>query len=94
MFVDTTDCDADDARPRRILTIDTAAAIWAEVARVDIAALGSHGVVFRFAMKLHTVRFEKRKRHVATTGRPLAILAVALCHARRFVVNGVGYGTT
>src|SRR5437764_15207389 len=92
MIVETADRDVDHAGPRRVFAVHAAAASRAEMPGIDVAAFRSRGIARRPSRDRHFVAVEAGERHVAGTGRPLTILAVALPHADRLRMDCEAYG--
>jgi len=93
VIVHTPDRHVDHPGTCGVLAIDAAAARWAEVAGVDVAAVGLGSVRSGLAPDVDVVLFESSERHMSGAGCSLAILAVALAHAQRLSVNRISNGT-
>src|SRR5436305_1151296 len=83
MIIEAANCDIDQAGPSRVLAVYSTSARRAEMPGVDVAAFGGRGITRRRPRDCHVVALEAGQRHVAGTGRLLAVLAVALAHADR-----------
>lgn len=92
VVVDRANRDRYEAGSRRVFPVDPSAAGWAEVARIDVAAVGLDCKTASVALDLDILALEERQRHVPVARRPLAILAVALARTDRLTTKREGDG--